>query len=438
MLPAVQTAPIQPGKAEAGKDQLPPAAMGDDTFILVAAAEALIDTKLTGNPVTTPKAPTGIDAGDAAPAEAKKADKAANPDPAQAGALPIPDVPAPVATSPVIVPAAVVTGAPVAMPADPPAAADGEAVAPATAAAPIAAPAIAVATTAPTPGPQAEPAEPAQIAAATVQKLQPFDGKDKPQAQKSAQTDSKGAAPPLQPVPDEDQAVPPPRTQGGATPVAPDAKAAAVAETADKPVAKADSRSDRIDAAVTAKLDAFTPTGLAAGGTIAAAGGVSPAHSPTTAAAGNAGAQGPLLTPQAAIPVAGLAVEIAGRAHAGKNNFEIRLDPPELGRIEVKLSVDRQGQVTSHLIADRADTLDLLRRDATGLERALQDAGLKTGGDGLQFSLRDQSFNGRQNGDGRGTASQLIATDDSLPAIDPVANGYTRYVGRIGGIDIRV
>jgi flagellar hook-length control protein FliK len=35
----------------------------------------------------------------------------------------------------------------------------------------------------------------------------------------------------------------------------------------------------------------------------------------------------------AAIPMAGLAIEIAGKAFAGKNRFEIRLDPPELGRI---------------------------------------------------------------------------------------------------------
>ena len=129
---------------------------------------------------------------------------------------------------------------------------------------------------------------------------------------------------------------------------------------------------------------------------------------------------------------------LAGNAHAGKNNFAIRLDPPELGRIEVKLSVDRQGQVTSHLIADRADTLDLLRRDASGLERALQDAGLKTAGDGLQFSLRDQSFNGSQNGGARSNASQVVAIDDTLPAVDVAASGYTRYSGRIGGVDIRV
>ena len=73
----------------------------------------------------------------------------------------------------------------------------------------------------------------------------------------------------------------------------------------------------------------------------------------------------------AAIPLAGVAIEIASKALAGKNHFEIRLDPPELGRIEVRLDVDRDGNVTSRLIADRSDTLDLLRRDAAGLERAL-------------------------------------------------------------------
>jgi hypothetical protein len=37
----------------------------------------------------------------------------------------------------------------------------------------------------------------------------------------------------------------------------------------------------------------------------------------------------------AAIPLSGVAIEIAGKALAGKNRFEIRLDPPELGRIDV-------------------------------------------------------------------------------------------------------
>ena len=39
-------------------------------------------------------------------------------------------------------------------------------------------------------------------------------------------------------------------------------------------------------------------------------------------------------------------------------------------------------------MAERRDTLDLMMRDAPQIERALQDAGLKSDG-GLQFSLRD-------------------------------------------------
>ena len=138
----------------------------------------------------------------------------------------------------------------------------------------------------------------------------------------------------------------------------------------------------------------------------------------------------------AAIPLSGVAIEIAGKALAGKNRFEIRLDPPELGRIDVRLDVDRDGNVTSRLTVDRPDTLDLLRRDAAGLERALQDAGLKTANNGLQFSLRDQSMNEQQAGTSPG-AAVLVATDESLPSIDVIPQRY-RPAGQGGGLDIRV
>jgi flagellar hook-length control protein FliK len=87
-----------------------------------------------------------------------------------------------------------------------------------------------------------------------------------------------------------------------------------------------------------------------------------------THAPSNTARSAPLVSqpdPQAAaIPLAGLAIEIAGKALAGKNRFEIRLDPPELGRINVRLDVDRDGNVTSRLTVERAETYDLLRHDA--------------------------------------------------------------------------
>lgn len=139
-----------------------------------------------------------------------------------------------------------------------------------------------------------------------------------------------------------------------------------------------------------------------------------------------------------AVPLAGVAIEIAGKAFAGKNRFEIRLDPPELGRIEVHLDVDRDGQTTTRLIADRSDTLDLLRRDSTGLERALQDAGLKTSDNGLQFSLRDQTMGRDQSNTPTPSAAQIVVKDDALPVADISPRSYSRLAGMGSGIDIRV
>jgi flagellar hook-length control protein FliK len=137
-----------------------------------------------------------------------------------------------------------------------------------------------------------------------------------------------------------------------------------------------------------------------------------------------------------AVPISGLAVEIVSRAHDGLRRFEIRLDPPELGRIDVRLDVDRGGNVSSRLTVERAETLDLLRRDAAQLERALQQAGLNTEG-GLQFSLRDQSFANREQTQRQGSAT-FIVPDDGPAAAEAAQRGYGRLIGLGGGVDIRV
>jgi flagellar hook-length control protein FliK len=138
-----------------------------------------------------------------------------------------------------------------------------------------------------------------------------------------------------------------------------------------------------------------------------------------------------------AVPIAGLAVAITARAQAGVNQFDIRLDPPELGRIDVRLGVDRDGQVTSHVTVDRPDTLQLLQSQQPQLERALEQAGLKTADNGLQFSLRDQSFTG-QNGGGNtpSYAPTLVVPDNELAAVS-ARQTYNRF-GLGTGIDIRV
>lgn len=168
-------------------------------------------------------------------------------------------------------------------------------------------------------------------------------------------------------------------------------------------------------------------------------------QAPATNTVSSASASTATLTATAAtstaVPLSGLPVEIAAAARAGKTQFDIRLDPAELGRIDVRIAVDRNGQVTSHLTVEKPETLSMLRQDAPQLQRALDDAGLKTGSNGLSFSLRDQNASSQNNGnsqDNGGNARRLIVSEDeSLPA-SPVARGYGRLLGSSSGVDIRV
>jgi chemotaxis protein MotD len=140
-----------------------------------------------------------------------------------------------------------------------------------------------------------------------------------------------------------------------------------------------------------------------------------------------------------ALNASALAVEIASRMRDGMRRFDIRLDPPELGRIDVRLEVDRAGNVTTKLTLDRPETLDLMQRDARGLERALQQAGLKTDGGGVEFSLRSHADQNPANDQsGRGAHSPDAHAADETARIEVVIEGYRSAAFARGGIDIRI
>ncbi|HEX4270529.1 MAG TPA: flagellar hook-length control protein FliK, partial [Rhizomicrobium sp.] len=134
-----------------------------------------------------------------------------------------------------------------------------------------------------------------------------------------------------------------------------------------------------------------------------------------------------------------LAVEIAAKSQSGAKQFDIRLDPPELGRVEVRLSIDATGKASAHLSADQPQTLDLLQKDAPTLTRALRDAGLNVSQNGLNFSLRQQSSDagagGNQSrGGGNGRSFTLSATS----SIDATSASAAYRAPADGRLDIRV
>jgi flagellar hook-length control protein FliK len=141
----------------------------------------------------------------------------------------------------------------------------------------------------------------------------------------------------------------------------------------------------------------------------------------------------------APVPLSGLAVEIAASARSGKTRFDVRLDPADLGRIDVRIDVDRNGQVISHLRVEKPETLSMLQQDAPQLRQALDDAGLKTGHGGLQFSLRDQSSSGQNNGNQTGgNAQRLVVSEDDTVPVAVAGRSYGRTLNSNGGVDIRV
>ena len=150
----------------------------------------------------------------------------------------------------------------------------------------------------------------------------------------------------------------------------------------------------------------------------------------------------------AALPTAMVAAEIARNVQRGVSKFEIRLDPPELGRVDVHLKISDDGKVQAHLVVERRDTLDMFMRDQRGMERALENAGLKTNADGgLQFSLKDQgqgqrfgNGDGDQNGAGAQTGTPAGGPAGNEAADQPqMLERIAAYSRRgAGGVDIRI
>lgn len=119
-------------------------------------------------------------------------------------------------------------------------------------------------------------------------------------------------------------------------------------------------------------------------------------------------------SPSANLNMPHIAVEIARNVGLGHTRFQIRLDPPEMGKIDVAMDMDAAGNLNARLTVERAETLDLLQRDARALERALAQSGLDGARTNLQFSLKQNPFSqSGQHNQGQHDFVQAQTQDDS-------------------------
>jgi flagellar hook-length control protein FliK len=142
-------------------------------------------------------------------------------------------------------------------------------------------------------------------------------------------------------------------------------------------------------------------------------------------------------------PAEQIAIQIQKGLGAGADKISIKLHPENLGRVEVKLEVTKDGHLAASISADKPHTLDLLKQDSRILERALQEAGLQTNSDSLSFSLSGNGSNQTLPEDRSAGNAQLAAGDANLANL-PIDNvvapnvAYGVNVASDGGVDITV
>jgi flagellar hook-length control protein FliK len=137
------------------------------------------------------------------------------------------------------------------------------------------------------------------------------------------------------------------------------------------------------------------------------------------------------------LPAEQVILQIARGVKDGSSQLSIQLKPAELGRVDVKLNISSDGKVQGTVVASNPATLHLLLKDVRGLERALQEAGLRADPGSLQFSLAngDQSntSSGQQMSGGSQTYVPLSNYPDTADALPSLEGGeiYNLASGRV-------
>lgn len=156
----------------------------------------------------------------------------------------------------------------------------------------------------------------------------------------------------------------------------------------------------------------------------------SPAPAPFTHASPQAVAS------QIAVGVSG------GSGSGGGDTVEIRLDPPELGKVQIRLEHHESGLKVT-VMAERPDTQDFLRRHAAELSRELSG----TGQNGVVLDFASGQGTGRFS-DGQATGWAVLAEPEtaasggvpatSTPPLSALSLASAPRSGVSGSLDIRL
>lgn len=134
-----------------------------------------------------------------------------------------------------------------------------------------------------------------------------------------------------------------------------------------------------------------------------------------------------------------VSVKITKAIQGGNDKITIQLRPANMGRVEVKMELTQNNHLTVLIVADNRETLELLKDDARGLQRALAEAGLQTDAGDLNFNLRGQDG---QDQDGKAQSRGAASVEEDTVILDEyiIEEAVIASDGRVltnGRIDVR-
>ncbi len=92
------------------------------------------------------------------------------------------------------------------------------------------------------------------------------------------------------------------------------------------------------------------------------------------------------ITPHPATQIVASAI-IKGASDGQSKDITVRLDPPDLGKVEIRMNIDKNQTVRTHIMVEKPETYLMLQRDSQVLQRALANAGLDVSGNSLSFEM---------------------------------------------------
>ena len=110
-----------------------------------------------------------------------------------------------------------------------------------------------------------------------------------------------------------------------------------------------------------------------------------------------------------------VSVHVRNLAGHGGGQIVVGLNPPELGRVQVRLEI-LEGQVKGAITVQRPDVAETIARDMRALETAFKDMGLNLGEEGISIQLEQNPADqeNENNNDGQeGSGTRLASTDAS-------------------------